>query len=240
MRMVLYNMRYGTGGGSLFPWQGYLRRTPPNVNAIAGFLKDLNPDIAGLVEVDSGSFRHRRSHQAEQLATQLGHYHCYRSKYGEQSWLHYVPVFNKQGNAFLTRDTIHNSQFHFFNRGMKKLVIELELEGVTVFLVHLALKFRIRHQQMSELYDLVKSTEKPHVVAGDFNAFFGRNEMNLFLAATGLRNANEDGAPTFPSWQPKRELDFIFYNEGVEMIDFTIPPVVYSDHLPLVFDFDLK
>ena len=240
MRMVLYNMRYGTGGGSLFPWQGYLRRTTPNVNAIAGFLKDLNPDIAGLVEVDSGSFRHRRSHQAEQLAKQLGHYHCYRSKYGEQSWLHYVPVFNKQGNAFLTRDTIHNSQFHFFNRGMKKLVIELELEGVTVFLVHLALKFRIRHQQMSELYDLVKSTDKPHVVAGDFNAFFGRNEMNLFLAATGLRNANEDGAPTFPSWQPKRELDFIFYSDGVDMIDFSIPPVVYSDHLPLVFDFDLK
>lgn len=240
MRMVLYNMRYGTGGGSLWPWQGYLRRTTPNVNAIAGFLKDLNPDIAGLVEVDSGSFRYRRDHQAEQLASQLGHYHYYRSKYAEGSWLHYVPILNKQGNAFLTRDNIQQSQFHFFNRGMKKLVIELELEGVTVFLVHLALKFRIRHQQMSELYDLVKSTDKPHIVAGDFNAFFGRNEMNLFLAATGLRNANEKGAPTFPSWQPKRELDFVFYSDGVHMTDFSIPPVTYSDHLPLVFDFDLK
>lgn len=240
MRMVLYNMRYGTGGGSLLPWQGYLRHTTPNVNAIAGFLKDLNPDIAGLVEVDGGSFRHRRYDQAEELATQLGHYHCYRSKYGEGSWLHHVPVLNKQGNAFLTRDTIQQSQFHFFNRGMKRLVIELELEGVTVFLVHLALKYRIRHQQMSELYDLVKSTDKPHVVAGDFNAFFGRNEMNLFLAATGLRNANEQGLPTFPSWQPKRELDFIFYSKDIHMSDFSIPPVTYSDHLPLVFDFDLK
>lgn len=239
MRMVLYNMRYGTGGGFRFPWQGYLSQTTPNVNAIAGFLKDLNPDIAGLVEVDGGSFRHRRYHQAEQLATQLGHYHCYQTKYGERSWLHHVPVLNKQGNAFLTRDTIRNSQFHFFNRGMKKLVIELELEGVTVFLVHLALKYRIRHQQMAELYDLVKSTHKPHVVAGDFNVLWGRDEMNLFLAATGLQNANEEGWPTFPSWQPKRELDFVFYSKGIHMTDFSIPPVTYSDHLPLVFDFDL-
>jgi endonuclease/exonuclease/phosphatase family metal-dependent hydrolase len=78
------------------------------------------------------------------------------------------------------------------------------------------------------------------VVAGDFNAFFGRNEMNLFLAATGLQNANEKGAPTFPSWQPKRELDFIFYSKGIHMRDFSVPQVPYSDHLPLVFDFDLQ
>jgi hypothetical protein len=47
--------------------------------------------------------------------------------------LHHVPVLNKQGQCFLTRDTIQQSQFHFFNRGMKRLVIELEMEGVVVF-----------------------------------------------------------------------------------------------------------
>jgi endonuclease/exonuclease/phosphatase family metal-dependent hydrolase len=240
MRIVLYNMRYGTGGGFCWPWQGYLRHTTPNVDEIAGFLTDLNPDIVGLVEVDGGSFRYRRYHQAEQLAARLGHYHCYRSKYGEQSWLHHVPVLNKQGNAFLTRDTIQQSQFHYFNRGMKRLVIELELEGITVFLVHLALQYRIRHQQMAELYDLVKSTCKPHLVVGDFNVLWGRNEMNLFLAATGLQNANEAGRPTFPSWGPKRELDFVFYSKGIHVRDFSVPEVAFSDHLPLVCDFDLQ
>ena len=239
MRIILYNMRYGTGGGFCLPWQGYLRQTTPNVNAIAGFLKDLTPDIVGLVEVDAGSFRYRRFHQAEELAQQLGHYHCYQTKYGKGSWLHHVPVLNKQGNAFVTRDTIHNSQFHFFKKGMKRLVIELELEGITVFLVHLALKYRVRHQQMSELYDLVKSTQKPHLVIGDFNAFLGPKEMNLFLGATGMQNANAEGAPTFPSWQPKKELDFIFYSAGIHVRDFSIPHVQYSDHLPLVLDFDL-
>ncbi len=240
MRLVLYNMRYGTGGGFRYPWQGYLRRTTPNVDEIALLLSDLNPDIVGLVEVDAGSFRYGRLHQAEQLAARLGHYHCYRSKYREGSWLHHIPVLNKQGNAFLTRDTIQQSQFHFFQQGVKRLVIELEMEGVVVFLVHLALKYRVRHQQLSELYELVKSTRKPHLVAGDFNVLWGRKETSLFLAATGLRNANEAGTPTFPSWQPKRELDFVFYSPGISVTDFSVPSVLYSDHLPLICDFDLK
>lgn len=239
MRIVLYNMRYGTGGGFCFPWQGYLRHTTPTVNDIAFFLETLNPDIVGLVEVDAGSFRFKRFHQAEEIAAKLGHYHSYRSKYQEGSWLHHVPVLNKQGNAFLTRDTIQQSQFHFFNRGMKRLVIELELEGIVIFLVHLALKYRVRHEQMAELYALVKSTDKPHLVIGDFNAFFGPTELNLFLGATGMKTANQDGQPTYPSWKPRRELDFVFYSDGVQVTDFSIPQVLYSDHLPLVCDFDL-
>jgi endonuclease/exonuclease/phosphatase family metal-dependent hydrolase len=240
MRIVLYNMRYGTGGGFCFPWQGYLRHTTPNVNDIAAFLAALNPDIVGLVEVDAGSFRFKRFHQAEEIATKIGHYHAYRSKYQDGSWMHHVPVLNKQGNAFLTKDTIQQSQFHFFNRGMKRLVIELELEGVVVFLVHLALKYRVRQQQMTELYELVKSTQKPHLVIGDFNAFFGPDELHLFLGATGMKTANTKSLPTYPSWNPKRELDFIFYSAGIQVSDFSIPNVTYSDHLPLVCDFDLS
>ncbi len=239
MRFVLYNMRYGTGGGFCFPWQGYFRRTMPNVEEIAGFLQALHPDIVGLVEVDAGSFRFARQHQAEQLAARLGHYHCYRSKYEDGSWLHRVPVLNKQGNAFLTRDTIQQTQFHFFQQGMKRLVIELEMEGVMIFLVHLALKYRIRQQQLTELYDLVRHARKPHLVAGDFNAFWGRKEISLFLAATGLRNANRARIPTFPSWRPKRELDFVFHSPEVKVTGFGVPPELFSDHLPLVCDFDL-
>jgi len=237
MRMVLYNMRYGTGGGFCFPWQGYFRRTGDNVDAIAGFLHELNPDIVGLVEVDSGSFRHCRWSQAERIADRLGHYHAYMSKYHADALINRIPVLNKQGNAFLTRDTIQQRQFHYFDKGVKRLVIELELESLTVFLVHLSLKFRIRHHQLQQLYSMVKSTSKPHIVAGDFNPLWGNHETALFLGATGLRNANREGLATFPSWRPKRQLDFLFYSQGIEIADFVIPPVKYSDHLPLVCDF---
>ncbi len=239
MRMVLYNMRYGTGGGFRLPWQGYLRQTGSNVEVIANFLQGLNPDIVGLVEVDAGSFRHRRS-QAVRIAEQLGHYHAYMSKYHADSLFNRIPVLNRQGNAFLTRDTIKQQQFHYFDKGVKRLVIELELESLTVFLVHLSLQFRVRHHQLQQLYAMVKTTRKPHIVAGDFNPLWGDHETALFLGATGLVSANQGGQATFPSWKPKRQLDFLFHSPEVKIQHFEIPAVPYSDHLPLVCDFSVS
>lgn len=242
MRFILYNIRYGTGGRQpLFPWSGYFRDTRDNLQDLIGFMRPLDPDIVGLVEVDSGSLlRARRQNQAQQIAEALGHYHAYRSKYGEDGIAaRHLPILNKQGNAFLTRDSIQNAHFHYFDRGVKRLVIELELEEVTVFLVHLSLTFRIRHGQLRDLYDLVKDTEKPHIVAGDFNALRGDREMDLFMAATKLSSAYPAGMPTFPSWAPKRQLDFILYSSGIRIQKAWAPQVNYSDHLPLVCDFEL-
>jgi endonuclease/exonuclease/phosphatase family metal-dependent hydrolase len=237
MRFLLYNIRYGTGGGFQLPWGGYLKRTGDNLAEISKFIQTLDPDIAGLVEVDAGSFRSCRKNQAETIATNLGHYHTYMSKYHTNSLAHRIPILNQQGNAFLTRDTITHESFHYFEKGMKRLVIELEMEDLTVFLVHLSLKFRVRHHQLQQLYAMVKNTTKPHLVAGDFNALWGDHEIQLFKAATGLKNANIEAGPSFPSWAPKRQLDFIFHSPAVDIRRFWIPQVTYSDHLPLVCDF---
>lgn len=241
MRLLVYNIRYGTGGRHfMLPWSGYLRRTSANLRAITDFVRAINPDVMGLIEVDDGSFRSRRQNQAETMARELGHYHTYRSKYAEASIARLVPVLNKQGNAFLSRDTITGERFHYFSEGAKRLVIELELENVTIFLVHLALSFRIRHHQLSDLHDLVQAARKPVVVAGDFNVFWGAREMQLFMAATRLRNANATGCPSFPSWTPTRQLDFILHGPQIVSQRFWMPAVTYSDHLPLVWDFEVS
>jgi len=220
------------------PWSGYFNRTSGHLDEIIHFIKPLQPDIIGLVEVDGGSYRTRRKNQAESIAEELGHYHTYRAKYGQKGRLsRNLPVMNKQGNAFITRDSITDARYHYFEKGFKRLVIELELDDVIIFLVHLSLSFRIRHHQLSMLYQMVKGTRKPHIVVGDFNALWGECEIDLFLAAIGLRNVNREGKPSFPSWAPKRHLDFILCSEGVKEERFWMPEVTLSDHLPLVFDF---
>jgi len=238
---VLYNIRYATGGSwhGRFPWGGYLRRTHNNLVAITDFLKECDPDLIGLVEVDAGSFRSGGLNQAEHIATALGHYHSYSSKYDRKSWASRLPIINAQGNAFVMRDSIHNERFHYFEKGVKRLVIELEFSGLTVFLVHLALGFGTRHMQLTDLYSLVKKTSQPHLVAGDFNAKWGDDEIRLFLAATGLQNADPHAAATFPSWAPKRQLDFILHSPEIKVTDFSVPNRRLSDHLPLVCDFEL-
>ena len=239
MRLLIYNIRYGTGGKHrLLPWTGYLRRTGTNLERIIAFIGETNPDIAGLIEVDEGSYRSGRRSQAESIAAALGHYHTYRSKYAENSVIGRLPLMSKQGNAFLSRDTISGERFHYFTSGVKRLVIELELAHVTVFLVHLALKYRIRQNQLTDLYELVKKAPKPAIVAGDFNVFWGNREIGLFMGATGLATANPGGLPSFPSWAPNRQLDFILHSPAIRSTGFQIPPVEFSDHLPLVWDFE--
>ncbi|MFT5241409.1 MAG: endonuclease/exonuclease/phosphatase family metal-dependent hydrolase [Candidatus Promineifilaceae bacterium] len=241
MRLLIYNIRYGTGGDRLwFPWSGYFRKTQANLEAMIPFIYSKSPDIVGLLEVDEGSFRSRNGNQAELIAGALGHYHVFRSKYGDSSPFRKLPVFRMQGNAFLAKDeTVHNERFHYFQQGMKRLVIELELDDVVVFLVHLALHFRTRHAQLQQLYQLVKDTDKPIVIAGDFNALWGDTEIELFMAATKLQTANLTREPTFPSKAPKRQLDFILHSQGIASRNLEVPRVTFSDHLPMVWDFDL-
>jgi endonuclease/exonuclease/phosphatase family metal-dependent hydrolase len=243
MRFLLYNIRYGTGRRTRWAWLHVLTPTSRHLFEIARFIQEVAPDVVGLVEVDAGSYRTGRENQAEFLAAELGHYHSYRMKYREEGGLglgRRLPVLNKQANAFLTRGTIQRETFHEFTGGFKRLVIELDLESVRLFLVHLALGFRARHGQLAELHELIIRSDKPSIVAGDFNSVFGSRELQLFLKATGLVSANQGHQPTYPSWRPRRELDFVCHSPQLVLRKFFIPRVTLSDHLPLVCDFDFK
>jgi endonuclease/exonuclease/phosphatase family metal-dependent hydrolase len=77
-------------------------------------------------------------------------------------------------------------------------------------------------------------------VAGDFNVFWGDRELQLFLAATGLKNANGNGQPSHPSRAPRRQLDYIFHSPEIKINDFQIPQVKFSDHTPLVCEFEVQ
>lgn len=240
MRFLLYNICYGTHGNQLrFPLLGMLGLTRDHLDEIIEFIRVQNPDVVGLIEVDSGSYRSGRTSQVERIAEELGHFHAYCSKYAVDSFWQRIPIYNKQGNAFLAKDTIQGEKFHYFERGMKKLVMELELEKVTFFLVHLALNYKIRQAQILHLYHLIKETNRPYIVAGDFNAFMGEDEIQLLMSASGLKNADKDMQPTFPSKKPTRHLDFILHSHDITINSFEIPEVMLSDHLPLVVDFEV-
>jgi endonuclease/exonuclease/phosphatase family metal-dependent hydrolase len=210
------------------------------LDAITHFVKSQDPDVVGLIEVDTGSIRTGMVNQAEFIASHLGHYSTYQCKYGTESLNSMVPIVRKQGNAFLAAPRVHGERFHYFDTGIKRLIIELELEDAVIFLVHLSLKYRHRQSQLRTLHELVKRSRKPAIVAGDFNTFWGDHEIYLFMQASGLRSANTQGLPSYPSRNPRRELDFILYAEGIEVTGFQVPPVRFSDHLPLVCDFEIR
>lgn len=243
MRLLLYNIRYGVGAGASMhmplPGAGYILGNQNVLPDIARFIKSTDPDIVGLIEVDTGSIRSRNVNQAETIAAELGMNSSYETKYGAKSLNQLLPIIRKQGNAFLAAPRVHGETFHYFDTGIKRLIIELEMAEFTVFLVHLSLKYRHRHLQLRKLYDLIEQREKPVMVAGDFNTFWGENEIYLFMRAAGLRSANVNSQPSYPSRSPRKELDFVLYQDGITVTNFEIPQVRHSDHLPLICDFEL-
>jgi endonuclease/exonuclease/phosphatase family metal-dependent hydrolase len=221
------------------PGAGYILGNQSVLPDITSFIKSTDPDIVGLIEVDTGSIRSRRINQAETIATELGMNSSYETKYGAKSLNQLLPIIRKQGNAFMAAPRVHGETFHYFDTGIKRLIIELEMDNFAVFLVHLSLKYRHRHLQLRKLYDLIADTKKPVIVAGDFNTFWGENEIYLFMRAAGLQSANVKSLPSYPSRSPRKELDFILYQDGIHVTHFEIPQVRHSDHLPLICDFEV-
>jgi endonuclease/exonuclease/phosphatase family metal-dependent hydrolase len=244
MRLLLYNIRYGTGHKKGFhlpvPYAGFFKNTAANLQRIISFIRIIDPDIIGLIEVDSGSYRTSNACQAAQIARELGYHFIVETKYSNSSIVHRMPIIRQQSNALLSRSEILDCSFHYFSQGVKRLIIRAELENVAIFVVHLSLKFRHRQNQLSQLYSLIKSTEKEIIVAGDFNTFWGDRELRLFLAATGLESANVYNAPSHPSHAPHREIDYILHSPGITIDDFFIPDIKLSDHAPLVCDFTCR
>ncbi|MGW8194680.1 MAG: endonuclease/exonuclease/phosphatase family protein [Desulforhopalus sp.] len=241
MRLLLYNIRYGTGHRNGYhlpiPFAGFFKKTTFNLQRIINFISSINPDIVALVEVDSGSYRCDYVCQAQTIADRLGYNYVVESKYDNESLVHRLPLLRQQSNALLTRQGIEDYHFHYFDHGVKRLVLQTDLRAVAIFIVHLSLKFRHRQHQLEQLHALTEKIDKEVIIAGDFNTFWGSRELNLFLSATRLKSANLLNAPSHPSHAPLRQIDFILHSAGIRIDNFYIPDVRLSDHSPLVCDF---
>ena len=245
MRLMLYNMRYGTGTGFKFhlpfPFGGFFRKTGRNLDALVRFFREQKADVLGLVEIDSGSYRSGHRNQANYIAWKLGQHPFCRSKYGQRSWWGRLPLMRKQANACLCGQPVLNQRSHFLRKGVKRLVMEMELEDVSIFIVHLALSRRCREAQLADLARLAQQARKPYLIAGDFNAFAGKVELKEFMKALNLSSANLSDLPTFPSRSPRWQLDFILHSPEIRITHFEVARHIrLSDHLPLICDFEVR
>ena len=243
MRLLIYNIAYGTGssGGlmGILSAHRYLRTPISVIDSIAGFINQSNADVVGLVEIDTGSFRTGYVDQTALIAEQLSGYSNCAVKYGASSIGRKIPILRKQANAFFSKRKPQQFRNYYMPFGFKRLVMELNLDGVRFFLLHLALHRETRRLQLEYIKKIAAINPEPMIIAGDFNTFAGDQELDTFIRDLDLYDPNEKGLPTFPSQAPKKKLDFILCSRSVKALSFEVPQVRFSDHLPLVFDFEL-
>ncbi len=244
MKLLIYNIAYGTGSpgshaGRLISSHRYIYTSNNYFAQISDFISQLQPDVIGLLEADSGSFRTGRTNHITTLAKRLNHCHLFDNKYGTKSPGRIIPLLRNQTNALLSNQAVARGHLHYFSHGFKKLVIEFEVAGITFFLVHLSVRKRVRALQLAHLAKLIPA-DRPVVVAGDFNTFGGAGELDSFKSACQLYDTNRHQQPTYPAWRPKYQLDYILCSHCLQVENFAIPQVNYSDHLPVWAEISLR
>lgn len=242
MKFLIYNIAYGTGApggrcGQLLSLPRYLRTARTHLEKVIDCIAERNPDVAGLLEVDRGSFRTGYADQGSMIARALHLYACGAVKYAPGSLPRRIPILREQANIFLTRFPRNPCAFHYFPSGMKRLALETECGGVRFFLLHLALSAAVRSEQLNALKEILRPIQTPYLVGGDFNLFRGKGELRSFMKELGLKSANRTNLPTFPSWAPEQQLDYILYSPQIRPVRFEVGTEKASDHLPVMLDF---
>ena len=237
MKIVLYNMAYGTGlNGS---WRQYIFKCRRffwlpffHMRKITNLLKNQRADVLCLVEVDGGSVRNRFRCQAKKIAKKLGFDFWFKkSKYHPKSLLRFLPFTRGNYDAIISK-TKGDMKIHYLNSGLKKLVQEFIVGDFSIFTVHLCvLRKNIRQLQLIELGEIIKKCPRPFVICGDFNIFKGLDEVKSFIEKNGLKLIHTP--KTFPSCNPKKHLDLFIAKENVNIKDSGVLDVPYSDHLPV-------
>lgn len=236
IRLVTYNIH---------KCRGWDRRVSPE--RIALVLAPLEPDCVALQEVvNSAPFG--GINQAQVIADKLGPE--YKVTFGRTRDLrgsHY-------GNATLTRLPVHSTERYNLTwkerepRGCLRTDLRLSTNSLLhVFNVHLGTGFLERRAQgpllLSDKMLNHAAHTGPRVIMGDFNEWT-RGLTSKLLAQQfhkiDLRKYQRRRR-SFPGPIPILELDHIYYDDAIELVNFRIVrtrlSLIASDHLPLVADF---
>ncbi|MBU1202060.1 MAG: endonuclease/exonuclease/phosphatase family protein [Nanoarchaeota archaeon] len=257
MRLITYNVEYCDGinrGWKYLDVFKYFKLVKKTLMQITEELSKVNPDILGLIEIDSGSVRFGRKSGSEMFAQKLGmNYWAEKVKYSRRSVyrvLNFFPIVRKQSNAILSKYKIYSTKYYFFSKGMKRLVIQSaimvplgeESVELNLFAVHLSLRRKTREKQLQELGDIVSVCNGPKIVFGDFNNFKGFEELQELIQKTGLRDAsdNDPFIRTYPSWKPKKHIDHILVSPEIKIKNYEVLDIRLSDHLPVMIDFEIS
>jgi endonuclease/exonuclease/phosphatase family metal-dependent hydrolase len=226
VRVLTYNIYHGedANGGS-------------NLDAVAGIINSLKPDLVALQEVDNKTRRAKGLDLTAELSERTG----------------MKGIFGKAmdydgggyGEAVLSRHPVietKNNPLPHTAKAEPRAALEIHIElpgGVKMAFVGTHLDHQRnqnnRMMQAERIMELYENYDLPIVLAGDLNAAPGSEPINLLLRQ--WTDAAEDNPrPTFPSTKPSRRIDYIMYKpkDRWKVVEVrVIDEKVASDHCPV-------
>lgn len=231
LKVLSYNLRFGELA---------------SLQELADFIKEQNPDVVALQEVDSRTFRERAEHQNDKdFATELGFLTGMFAAYGKT-----IPYKNGYyGIAILSKYPIGKVERFYLPKtenGKEQravLVADIEYkenEYFTFASTHLDYtNTEERQVQVARLNEILLPSKYPVILGGDFNGKPDSKEI-----ADGMKDWQLVSLldPTVPADKPRNTIDYIFCypkNKWNKMSAETYQ-VTLSDHLPISATVEMK
>lgn len=229
-----------------FNIQNDMKKASTNkIEAIVELIKTQEPDVIGMQELTF--------FVKTELQKKLPEYNFYgRSRYG-------INTFFDEYNCILTKrniEVIETSTFSlgkkpykvrsknllsFFPRICTTIVCVLDRRKIKIANTHLDHGFdRTKEYQLSVLYEVLKNTDYPLLLMGDFNMYPGNDNFKSFKVQMGLVDIAEDLGRTCKLSEGDRPIDHILINNQFSFSKVDKLRNDISDHFPIVCDIELK
>lgn len=233
--VMSYNIRHCA------PYYGTSETTKADVAGMANVIKQKDPDIALLQEVDYCTTRSLGIDQITELAKLAGYKYCYFFKqkdlstgaYGAGMLSKYElkDVVNQELPKVIDGQTITGSNILGTAR------ITFNKQDIYIATMHLSVTESERYKQFPYYLEKLNALPGPVIVAGDFNSKPNEGIITTFDGDGWTRTNADPNKFTIPSTAPNREIDYIAYKpaNAFKVMSHTVfTGINASDHLPLV------
>ncbi len=225
LRVLSYNIHHGEGLDKLV-----------DLNRIASVIRNADPDIVALQEVDRNTKRTGHVDQASELARLTGMYSTFAKaidfeggEYG-QTILSRFPLTNVETTKLANRDNREqriavSAVFEFFRN--------YRIQFISTHLDHSEPNLRL--EQAAQLANLSSPTAELSILAGDMNDLPESDVLDTLRKSWKLSQRHEH-LPTSPATSPTRQIDYILVrdpNQPVDVSSRVIEESVASDHRPI-------
>ncbi|NDI34708.1 endonuclease/exonuclease/phosphatase family protein [Chengkuizengella sediminis] len=196
-----------------------------DINRIISVIEDSGADIVGLQEVDRFHIRSDMADQIEEIAERLNMY-----------WA-FVPSlqfsFMEYGNAILSRYPIITKEMIYLTNDIEDrsaILVEIEtpLGLIEIINLHFGLTYEEKESQMTQIMLQIQNIEHPIILMGDFNM---TSDNSLMQDLTDTWQSSRTDSATVLSGL---EIDYIFANNGLLILDSWTIESDASDHMPVV------
>ncbi len=203
-------------------------------------LERLKPDLSCFVEIDQGSLTNGFFDQFPVLREDHHLTGTIDNKYSATRRYRRLSISRGKSNAFLANRTVDFAR-RYLDHGKKRLVYDIDIDGIRVLVVHCALMRRTRAMQYAQIAEWIAERDVPSIVVGDFNAMSGESELAPLLHDGRLIHANRLLGPTFRFGPWRASLDTCLVSAELEAdcrIEILDQP--FSDHKMFKIDIDRR